>query len=264
MEELLDFELDLQELGVTELAETAFFQLRAVADGAAKDIVELAMVNPVNRELHSQGLNSPNGPRFNRDGTPGPGHHRQNLFARLYMNVVDALRAKLGLTDSKVRDLALDGSRRARMVRDSPEDAVQFLRDYRKTLLAEERANVRPNFQLLINTPIVQQNPNLRMQLLHFHNNEEHRRIYDFLERLSPGVVKFIKSQIRSPHSVDECEAYLMMWIEAELSARAKPGSAVNAITGGVDEPLGQPGSGPQDADAVQACLLYTSPSPRD
>ena len=44
MEELIQFEIDLQELGVTVFAEAAFFQLRAVTQGQAKDVIEFALV----------------------------------------------------------------------------------------------------------------------------------------------------------------------------------------------------------------------------
>ena len=92
VEELMNFELDLQELGVTDLTETAFFQLRAVSEGQAKDVVELTMLDPYNRMLHQQGLNSPNGPRFYGDGSPGTGYQRQTIFGQLYIIVIQALR----------------------------------------------------------------------------------------------------------------------------------------------------------------------------
>ncbi len=66
------------------------------------------------------------------------------------------------------------------MVRDSPEEAVQFLRDYRKTLISEERASVQ--------IPAIAQDPQLHQQVLHMCNNEEHKRIFDFQGRLSAGV----------------------------------------------------------------------------
>ena len=123
MTELIDFELDLQELGVTDLTETAFFQLRAVAEGEAKDIIELMMLEPHHRDMHIYALNCPSGPRFMRNGQYGSGYARQTTFNQLYQDAVSALRQKKGLTDSKIRELALDGSKAARMIRNTAEDA---------------------------------------------------------------------------------------------------------------------------------------------
>ena len=270
MNELMDFELDLRELGVVEMTETAFFQLRASVAGEAKDIVELAMQDPGNKNMESQALNAPDGARFNRDLTQGPGYARQSLFAQLYQNVVLSLRQRKGLTDEKIRDLAIDSNRKARMVRDTPEDANVFLRDYRKTLLAEMRANIRPDFGNLLSMPGVGQNPSAHRAIMHMYHNEQHKLIHEFTSRCSSSVVKFIKGQMRRPKTVDECEALVMMWIEMEVEGRKKiaGGGQINEIgpsdsvsQGATFDSLAPPGSVPpapapyQDPDGMIAAF---------
>ena len=61
MVELIQFEIDLQELGVNVFAEAAFFQLRAVTQGQAKDVVEFAMVREPMKTLHAAAMALPCG-----------------------------------------------------------------------------------------------------------------------------------------------------------------------------------------------------------
>ncbi len=73
MQELINLEMDLQELGVVEHTEAAFFQLRAVASGVAKDVIELAFAEPLMAWVRAQALTLPNGARPLPNCQPGPG-----------------------------------------------------------------------------------------------------------------------------------------------------------------------------------------------
>ena len=61
-------------------------------------------------------------------GQPGPGHLRHMAFTELYSQVITHLRLRSNLTDQKVRDLAAKYKYDARMVRDTPEGAKEFLK----------------------------------------------------------------------------------------------------------------------------------------
>jgi hypothetical protein len=98
MEELLNFEIDMQELGVVEKAEAALFQLRSVAVGQAKDVIEYAMAKGDMRQCHAQGLQLPHGPKTRDDGLPDRGFRRHQMFVYMYNKMVDALRKSVHLT----------------------------------------------------------------------------------------------------------------------------------------------------------------------
>ena len=51
MNEISNFEVDLNELGVAKLSEAAYRQLRAMAEGKAKDVIDIETVQGYGRQL---------------------------------------------------------------------------------------------------------------------------------------------------------------------------------------------------------------------
>ncbi len=123
MEELIQFEIDLQELGVTGFAEAAFFQLRAVTQGQAKDVIEFALVREPMKTLHAAALALPSGEEW-EGGYPGRGYQRTQAFRTLYQHAARELRKAVNLTDARMRQLANDKSGQARMRGESADDAI--------------------------------------------------------------------------------------------------------------------------------------------
>ena len=80
MEELLGFEIDMQELGGVEKAEAALFQFRSVAVGQAKDVVEFEMTKGEMKMCHTLALKLPHGPTVRGNGFPDTGFRRHQVF----------------------------------------------------------------------------------------------------------------------------------------------------------------------------------------
>ena len=244
-EELYSFERDLNDLGIQDFSETAFYQLKNAVEGSAKDIIELALIDPNLglKLMYQRALAMPDGSKFNRDGSAGPGYSRHSTFEELYSQLVRHLRLRSNLTDKKVRDMAAKYRRDAKMVRDTPEDAKLFLKQYRASLLRQERAHVRPNMKTIQNMAAQHCSPELQSLIAHEANNVEEEQMRDFLSRLQPAARWFIESQTRRPNSVTEMEALLMHW--ADISpARTAPAGRIQELTsvGAEHVPLAMPG----------------------
>ena len=174
-EELHNFERDLHDLGILELGEVAFYQLKNAVEGAARDIVELALLEEHLgiKAIYNRALSLPEGDKMSRDGQPGPGYLRHGAFVELYAQVIKHLRLRSNLTDKKVRDLAMRNRNDARMVRDTPEDAKAFLRAHRAALVRQGRAHIRPHLKTLLQKAAQGSDKELYALLLHESNNLE-------------------------------------------------------------------------------------------
>ena len=144
-DELQAFEDDMRDLGILDYGEVAFYQMKNAVEGAAKDIVELALFEDRLgiKAIYQRALSLPEGDRLLRDGSPGPGYYRHHAFSELYSQVIQHLRLRSNLTDRKVRDLAAKYKYDAKMLRDTSEGAKEFLKAYRHSLVRKERAHIR-------------------------------------------------------------------------------------------------------------------------
>ena len=198
------------------------------------------------KAIYHRALSMPEGDKVNRDGTPGPGHMRHMTFCELYRQVIRHLRLRSNLTDRKVRDLAARCRYDAKMVRDTPEGAKEFLKQYRAGLVKLERAHTRSNLRSLVNiaTRTGGAAPFVAM-LQHEANNAEEDQMRDFLNRLQPSVRNFIEMQIRRPTSVVEMEALVMHWCDMTHGRQGGVQGRINELSiapSHSDEPLVQPG----------------------
>jgi hypothetical protein len=166
MAELIDFEIDLQELGVRQRAEAAFFQLRAVCQGQAKDIFELALVSEPMQSMHQQAHWFPQGDEYTEQGMQGRGYCRTQALQALYTMIIAQLRAAVNLTDQRMEQFADDRSGAARMRGETADDAITFLKEFRQSRLARMRAGLIPHDPSVLQDPRVLQAPPYVQQLL--------------------------------------------------------------------------------------------------
>jgi hypothetical protein len=145
MEEIMCFETDLHELGVTTTGEAAFFQLRAVAIDHGRDVLDFALSREPMFPLHTQAMSAQTGDKLLPNGEPGRGYVRATCFEALYQYAIIELKKSVNLTEEKVVDMATKKRDAAKMRGNTVSDARQFLRDLLKGRLALSRAkNLSP------------------------------------------------------------------------------------------------------------------------
>ena len=88
MEEIMCFETDLHELGVTTTGEAAFFQLRAVATGHGRDVLDFALLREPMCSLHTQAMSAQTGDKLLTNGGQGRGYVRATCFEALYQYAI--------------------------------------------------------------------------------------------------------------------------------------------------------------------------------
>ena len=101
MNEIYSFETDLMELGVTILGESAFFQLRSVTNGAARDVLDFALLREPMFGLHNRGMAADQGDKFYANGAQGRGYDRAVIFEQLYLLAINELKCSVNLPEER-------------------------------------------------------------------------------------------------------------------------------------------------------------------
>ena len=244
MIEIMQFEVDLGELGITVQSEAAYRQLRAMAIGKARDVIDLELVQGngliLKTELDSYQLY---GAQVVKDHCGG----------RLYYHLLDALQRAVRLTPAKRLEIAELVSQEARMYADTVQEGEAFLAKwrrarhllYKENLVAANATNVRD--ALLQNgTP-----QGLAEGVYHSMAAAERREMNIFLqERVSESVYTFIKSHWRPdevPRNVGDCVRLVEVWVEMnsrKQDAKATKGvSALHHDSPGEGQTPGTPGA---------------------
>ena len=144
MIELVQFEVDMGELGVSLLSEAAYRQLRAVAVGKARDVLDLENVRGgVVTQLRLQ--------LDQAVATNQPQQLRDQIGGQLYANCCVALAQAVRLTPEKRLEIAERVDHEAKMHGDSVVEAEAFLSRwrrarhlmYREGLVNQPSANVQ-------------------------------------------------------------------------------------------------------------------------
>ena len=242
MDELTQFQIDLSELGVNDRGEAAFFQLRAVAHGQAKDVIEYELAQARTRELHVIGLQLPAGAITTPLGTAGLGRQRHELFAKLFNQIVDALHRAVNLTQDKKAQIAMQRNAESKMRGDTCDDAIAFLREYRKGRLSMIRADLLPDYDAMLGNPqILSLEPSLQAQLRSLSMVAEQRDVLDLLERrLAKPVFEYIKQLPMQPTTVTEVLGLVQQWAESKRRGE-KPGGRINATLQDASQNWGPP-----------------------
>ena len=231
MSEFAQFEVDLNELGLSQNSEAAYRQLRAMTEGKAKDVVDLSLVQGTGLQLIDQ-LNL-------MTQQKAPQMQRDFVGARLYNlckgNIEDSVR----LTATKRLQIAEEIYNEAKMFEDTPREAEAFLARWRRArYLMYKEGLVGPDTQQIIgNLGMQGTDPGMIQVIEQALGNSQRREMNNFLEhRLSESVYEWIKSQpdIDQPRSIEGCITLIEKYCEVKAHKLDKPGKPViKKIDGG-------------------------------
>ena len=228
MQELLQFEIDLGELGVGLSSEAAYRQLKGAATDRARDVIDYEIVQGRGRELKEQLENLVvNGTRPQRDWMGG----------ELYRYCVSKLEQSVRLTPERRLQIAEELYGECRMTEDTYAEVENFLSRWRRArmLLHKERL-VNPSSSETLNSLAHEScPPYLLAQIQHQLENSERREMQDFLDkRISATINAWIKGQPldRQPTNIEECIRCLERYLDVfqRVADQVGPGKKIHGM----------------------------------
>lgn len=131
VDELVQFEIDMNELGIKMHSEACFFQLRACVDGRAKEVLKYELALGPQSRCHSEAL-----------AIAAGSLEREARFRPLCEHVFRSMDDAVGLTDEFRIELALKRNHDACMKHDTCDGVYEFLDAYRRGRLQMLRAGM--------------------------------------------------------------------------------------------------------------------------
>ena len=229
MNEISCFEVDLNELGIAKFSEAAYRQLRAMADGRAKDVVDIETVQGRGKELLDQLTWATNNHQHQ--------HNRDDIGGKLYNFLVGRLEDSVRLNQTKRLTIAEEIYAEARMYEDTPKEAELFLSRWRRSrymmhkegLVNQDRENLvaRLSGQGLDAESIQEVNHSLEIN--------ERREMHVFLhQRVSKSVYEFIMSQSEKEQArnIDDCICLIQKYCEVKARVLDKEKVSIKVLEG--------------------------------
>ena len=134
MNEISQFEVDLNELEIAKLSEAAYRQLRAMAEGKARDVIDIETVQGYGKELLDRLTWAENNHQHK--------WQRDELGGQLYNHLVARLEDSVRLTATKRLTIAEEIYAEAKMYEDTPKEAELFLSRWRRSRYMMYRENL--------------------------------------------------------------------------------------------------------------------------
>jgi len=229
MSEMIQFEIDLGEIGVSPHSEAGYRQLRAQTEGRAREVLDFEAVQGRGKALKEEldGLIATNGPQTERDF----------VGANLYRHVLTALERAVRLTPERRLEIAESAYNSAVMREDTAAGAVQFLDDWRRArhMMFREGLINKDSTDMFDVCAAHGLPAEICNDVFNSIQSAERRKMNAFLQkRITRSVHFFIKSQARPPRSLAECIESIELWIEAHQDKSKVEGSrSIHAIMDG-------------------------------
>ena len=229
MSEISNFEIDLNELGVAKLSEAAYRQLRSMAEGKAKDVVDIETVQGSGKELLDRLTWAVDNHRHRWE--------RDELGGRLYNHLVTKLEDSVRLTPTKRLTIAEEIYAEAKMYDDTPQEAEMFLSRWRRSryLMHKEGLVNRPRTELIDRLGTQGADAELLQAVNHSLEITERREMHTFLhQRVSKSVYEFIMSQGENEQAknIDDCVTLIQKYCEVKARVLDKDKVAVKVLEG--------------------------------
>ena len=230
MNEISCFEVDLNELGIAKFSEAAYRQLRAMAEGKAKDVVDIETVQGRGKELLDQLTWATNNHQHQQA--------RDDIGGRLYDFLVGRLEDSVRLNQTKRLTIAEEIYSEARMYEDTPKEAELFLSRWRRSryLMHREGLVNKSRKELLEKLSNQGADAESLQAINHSLEINERREMHVFLhQRVSKSVYEFIMSQSEDEQarSIDDCISLIQKYCEVKARVLDKEKVALKVLEGG-------------------------------
>ena len=230
MTEISSFEVDLDELGIAKFSEAAYRQLRAMAEGKAKDVVDIETVHGRGKELLDQLTWATNNHQHQ--------YSRDDIGGKLYDFLVGRLEDSVRLNQTKRLTIAEEIYAEARMYEDTPKEAEMFLSRWRRSryLMYKEGLVNKPRMELVERLSNQGADAESLQAVNHSLEVNERREMHVFLnQRVSKSVYEFIMSQSENEQArnIDDCISLIQKYCEVKARVLDKEKVAVKVLEGG-------------------------------
>ena len=230
MNEISNFVVDLNELGIAKFSEAAYRQLRAMAEGKAKDVVDIETVHGRGKELLDQLTWATNNHQHQ--------YSRDDIGGKLYDFLVGRLEDSVRLNQTKRLTIAEEIYAEARMYDDTPKEAELFLSRWRRSryLMHKEGLVNKSRRELLEKLSRQGADAESLQAVNHSLEVNERREMHVFLnQRVSKSVYEFIMSQSENEQArnIDDCISLIQKYCEVKARVLDKEKVAVKVLEGG-------------------------------
>ena len=229
MNEISSFEVDLNELGIAKLSEPAYRQLRAMAEGKAKDVIDIETVQGRGKELFDQLTWATNNHQHR--------YARDDIGGKLYNFLVSRLEDSVRLNTTKRLTIAEEIYSEARMYDDTPKEAELFLSRWRRSrYMMHKEGLVNQKREVLVDRLSSQGiDAESIQEVNHSLEISERREMHTFLhQRVSKSVYEFIMSQSESEQArnIDDCIVLIQKYCEVKARVLDKDKVAIKVLEG--------------------------------